>query len=94
MSAVVSASIFEIDVKIKTCFKATFLNLCLSCIDLDLNQAQLERLQSEIAQAAKKTGIQASTKLALIAPKKEIGEGEVPCIEWWDSFILPSNIDM
>uniref|UniRef100_A0A7N6C478 U4/U6 small nuclear ribonucleoprotein Prp3 n=1 Tax=Anabas testudineus TaxID=64144 RepID=A0A7N6C478_ANATE len=35
-------------------------------------KAQLERLQNEIAQAAKKTGIQASTKLALIAPKKEI----------------------
>ncbi|KAM9724585.1 U4/U6 small nuclear ribonucleoprotein Prp3 isoform 1-T2 [Menidia menidia] len=55
-------------------------------------KAQLERLQNEIAQAAKKTGIQASTKLALIAPKKEIGEGEVPNIEWWDSYILPYNI--
>ncbi|XP_028280390.1 U4/U6 small nuclear ribonucleoprotein Prp3 [Parambassis ranga] len=57
-------------------------------------KSQLERLQNEIAQAAKKTGIQASTKLALIAPKKEIGEGEVPNIEWWDSFILPSFIDI
>ncbi|XP_018535955.1 U4/U6 small nuclear ribonucleoprotein Prp3 [Lates calcarifer] len=57
-------------------------------------KAQLERLQCEIAQAAKKTGIQASTKLALIAPKKEIGEGEVPTIEWWDSYILPYNIDI
>lgn len=71
--------------------------LYLSCTDLYrwfFNQAQLERLQNEIAQAAKKTGIQASTKLALIAPKKEIGEGEVPNIEWWDSYILPSNIEM
>lgn len=59
-----------------------------------LSQAQLERLQMEIAQAAKKTGIQASTKLALIAPKKELGEGEVPSIEWWDSFILPNNIEL
>ncbi|KAL2084714.1 hypothetical protein ACEWY4_020232 [Coilia grayii] len=57
-------------------------------------KAQLEKLQMEIAQAAKKTGIQASTKLALIAPKKELGEGEVPTIEWWDSYILPSNIDL
>ncbi|XP_061102938.1 U4/U6 small nuclear ribonucleoprotein Prp3-like isoform X2 [Conger conger] len=57
-------------------------------------KAQLEKLQMEIAQAAKKTGIQASTKLALIAPKKEMGEGEVPSIEWWDSYILPSNIDL
>lgn len=54
----------------------------------------MDRLQCEIAQAAKKTGIQASTKLALIAPKKEIGEGEVPSIEWWDSYILPTNVEM
>lgn len=57
-------------------------------------QAQLEKLQMEIAQAAKKTGIQASTKLALIAPKKELGEGEIPHIEWWDSYILPSHIEL
>lgn len=57
-------------------------------------KTQLERLQMEIAQAAKKTGIQASTKLALIAPKKELGEGEVPFIEWWDSYILPSNVEL
>uniref|UniRef100_A0A667WD17 U4/U6 small nuclear ribonucleoprotein Prp3 n=1 Tax=Myripristis murdjan TaxID=586833 RepID=A0A667WD17_9TELE len=55
-------------------------------------KAQLEKLQTEIAQAAKKTGIQASTKLALIAPKKDLGEGDVPIIEWWDSYVLPSNI--
>ncbi|XP_072316515.1 U4/U6 small nuclear ribonucleoprotein Prp3 [Eucyclogobius newberryi] len=54
-------------------------------------KAQLEKLQNEIAQAARKTGIQASTKLALIAPKKELGDGEVPHIEWWDSYIMPSN---
>lgn len=54
-------------------------------------KSQLEKLQNEIAQAARKTGIQASTKLALIAPKKEIGEGEVPHMEWWDSYILPSS---
>ncbi|XP_068614681.1 U4/U6 small nuclear ribonucleoprotein Prp3 [Brachionichthys hirsutus] len=57
-------------------------------------KAQLERLQNEIAQAAKKTGIQTSTKLALIAPRKDIGDGDVPNIEWWDSFILPSNVDL
>lgn len=57
-------------------------------------KAQLERLQNEIAQAAKKTGIQASTKLALIAPKKEVGEGEVPSVEWWDSYILANNMDI
>ncbi|KAJ8354847.1 hypothetical protein SKAU_G00224140 [Synaphobranchus kaupii] len=57
-------------------------------------KAQLEKLQMEISQAAKKTGIQASTKLALIAPKKELGDGEVPSVEWWDSYIMPSNIDL
>ncbi|XP_047662966.1 U4/U6 small nuclear ribonucleoprotein Prp3-like [Tachysurus fulvidraco] len=56
-------------------------------------KAQLERLQMEIAQATKKMGIQASIKLALIAPKKELGEGDVPSMEWWDSFILPNNVE-
>ncbi|XP_065102337.2 U4/U6 small nuclear ribonucleoprotein Prp3 [Paramisgurnus dabryanus] len=57
-------------------------------------KSQLEKLQMEIAQAAKKTGIQASTKLALIAPKKELGEGEIPRIEWWDSYILPYHVNL
>uniref|UniRef100_A0A8C5FTD0 U4/U6 small nuclear ribonucleoprotein Prp3 n=1 Tax=Gadus morhua TaxID=8049 RepID=A0A8C5FTD0_GADMO len=57
-------------------------------------KAQLEKLQTEIAQAAKKTGIQASTKLALITPKKELGDGEVPHVEWWDSYIVPTNEGM
>ncbi|MBN3315882.1 PRPF3 protein, partial [Atractosteus spatula] len=57
-------------------------------------KAQLEKLQMEIAQAAKKTGIQASTKLALIAPKKELKDGEVPHIEWWDSYILPAGTEL
>ena len=33
-------------------------------------QAQLEKLQNEIAQAAKKTGIASAAKLATIQPKK------------------------
>uniref|UniRef100_A0AAY4AFL9 U4/U6 small nuclear ribonucleoprotein Prp3 n=1 Tax=Denticeps clupeoides TaxID=299321 RepID=A0AAY4AFL9_9TELE len=57
-------------------------------------KSQLEKLQAEIAQAAKKTGIQASTKLALIAPKKELGDADVPFMEWWDSYILPSHMDL
>jgi len=35
-------------------------------------QAQLEKLQNEIAQAAKKTGIASAAKLATIQPKKDI----------------------
>uniref|UniRef100_A0A8D0G4A5 U4/U6 small nuclear ribonucleoprotein Prp3 n=1 Tax=Sphenodon punctatus TaxID=8508 RepID=A0A8D0G4A5_SPHPU len=54
-------------------------------------KAQLEKLQAEISQAAKKTGIHASTKLALITPKKELKEGEIPEIEWWDSYIIPNG---
>lgn len=56
-------------------------------------KAQLEKLQTEIAQAAKKTGIQASTRLALITPKKELTEGEVPELEWWDSYIFPAGME-
>ncbi|XP_072283667.1 U4/U6 small nuclear ribonucleoprotein Prp3 [Pyxicephalus adspersus] len=57
-------------------------------------KAQLEKLQAEISQAAKKTGIQTSTRLALIAPKKEVKEGDIPDFEWWDSFILPNGSDL
>ncbi|XP_066269716.1 U4/U6 small nuclear ribonucleoprotein Prp3-like [Branchiostoma lanceolatum] len=52
-------------------------------------KSQLEKLQAEIAQAAKKTGIQSAAKLALITPKKDDTEElEVPDVEWWDSVIL------
>ncbi|KAM4690339.1 U4/U6 small nuclear ribonucleoprotein Prp3 [Rhinophrynus dorsalis] len=57
-------------------------------------KAQLEKLQAEISQAAKKTGIQTSTRLALITPKKELREGEIPEIEWWDSFIIPNGTEL
>ncbi|CAA9994584.1 unnamed protein product [Nesidiocoris tenuis] len=51
-------------------------------------KAQLEKLQGEISQIAKKTGITSATKLAQIAPKVEHGKDKVPDVEWWDSIIL------
>ncbi|NXY27295.1 PRPF3 protein, partial [Pomatorhinus ruficollis] len=57
-------------------------------------KAQLEKLQAEISQAARKTGIHTSTKLALITSKKEPKEGEIPEIEWWDSYIIPNGLDL
>nr|XP_033772319.1 U4/U6 small nuclear ribonucleoprotein Prp3-like [Geotrypetes seraphini] len=57
-------------------------------------KAQLEKLQAEISQAAKKTGIHTSTKLALITPKKELLEGGIPEIEWWDSYIIPNGLEL
>ncbi|KAK2495318.1 hypothetical protein MC885_016170 [Smutsia gigantea] len=57
-------------------------------------KAQLEKLQAEISQAARKTGIHTSTRLALIAPKKELKEGDIPEIEWWDSYIIPNGFDL
>jgi len=51
-------------------------------------KAQLDRLQTEIASAAKKTGIASAAKIATITPKKEINEGEIPDAEWWDTFII------
>ncbi|NXQ33734.1 PRPF3 protein, partial [Alaudala cheleensis] len=57
-------------------------------------KAQLEKLQAEISQAARKSGIHTSTKLALITPKKELKEGEIPEIEWWDSYIIPNGLDL
>ncbi|KAJ8873936.1 hypothetical protein PR048_024774 [Dryococelus australis] len=57
-----------------------------SCLVRD--KAQLDKLQNEISQIAKKTGISSATKLALIAPKTETTEDDVPYVEWWDSVIL------
>ena len=51
-------------------------------------KAQLEKLQNEISQIARKTGISSATKLALIAPTTEAQSEEVPTVEWWDSVIL------
>lgn len=51
-------------------------------------KAQLEKLQNEISQIARKTGISSATKLALIAPKTEAQNEDVPNVEWWDSVIL------
>ncbi|XP_011633950.1 U4/U6 small nuclear ribonucleoprotein Prp3 [Pogonomyrmex barbatus] len=51
-------------------------------------KTQLEKLQNEISQIARKTGISSATKLALIAPKTEALSEDVPNVEWWDSVIL------
>ncbi|NXQ29410.1 PRPF3 protein, partial [Alaudala cheleensis] len=57
-------------------------------------KAQLEKLQAGISQAARKSGIHTSTTSALITPKKELKEGEIPEIEWWDSYIIPNGLDL
>lgn len=58
-------------------------------------KAQLERLQNEISQIARKTGISSATKLALIAPKTDIHSEEIPQYgyEWWDSVILTDDLN-
>ena len=54
-------------------------------------KAQLEKLHLEISEAAKRTGIQAAVKLALVQPKVEHKEGVLPQVEWWDGVLLPNN---
>lgn len=54
-------------------------------------KAQLEKLQKEIAEKAKKTGISSAARLALlssIVPKKETKQDEIPDVEWWDSYVM------
>ncbi len=51
-------------------------------------KAQLEKLQNEISQIARKTGISSAAKLAQLAPKGEDEVEEIPDIEWWDSVII------
>ncbi|XP_022908183.1 U4/U6 small nuclear ribonucleoprotein Prp3 [Onthophagus taurus] len=55
-------------------------------------KAQLEKLQNEISQIAKKTGISSATKLALIAKSEGLSE-DIPQMEWWDSVILLDDLD-
>ena len=55
-------------------------------------KSQLERLQNEISQIARKTGISSATKLALIAPKQDMPD-DVPSMEWWDSVILTNDLN-
>lgn len=54
-------------------------------------KSQLEKLQNEISQIARKTGISSATKLALIAPKQDTPD-DVPTMEWWDSVILTNDL--
>uniref|UniRef100_A0A6M2DHA8 Putative u4/u6 small nuclear ribonucleoprotein n=1 Tax=Xenopsylla cheopis TaxID=163159 RepID=A0A6M2DHA8_XENCH len=56
-------------------------------------KAQLEKLQNEISQIARKTGISSATKLALIAPKSELQTDDIPHIEWWDSVIAKNDLN-
>lgn len=56
-------------------------------------KSQLEKLQNEISQIARKTGISSATKLALIAPKGDTHSNEVPQMEWWDSVILTDDLN-
>ncbi|XP_050676480.1 U4/U6 small nuclear ribonucleoprotein Prp3 [Leptidea sinapis] len=53
-------------------------------------KAQLEKLQGEISQIARKTGISSATKLALLAADTPDSD-RVPDIEWWDSVILMTS---
>lgn len=55
-------------------------------------KSQLEKLQNEISQIARKTGISSATKLALIAPKQDSHAEDVPQMEWWDSVILTNDL--
>ncbi|CAF3717455.1 unnamed protein product [Rotaria sp. Silwood1] len=54
-------------------------------------KAKLEKLQQEISQIAKKTGIAVENKVTIIQPKKFFSELDVPDIEWWDYVILQQN---
>ncbi|CAG0915934.1 unnamed protein product [Notodromas monacha] len=56
-------------------------------------KAQLEKVQSEINQLAKKTGISSVTKLALATSSiqkvdKLAGTEDIPDVEWWDVIVL------
>jgi len=53
-------------------------------------KTQLEKLQSEISQIARKTGISSATQLAKLVPKGDRQE-RVPDVEWWDQLLIGSS---
>ena len=53
-------------------------------------KAQLEKLQSEIASTARKTGISSATKLALLAPGAEAVSGCVTAVHYSTLSLPPS----
>ena len=57
-------------------------------------KSQLQKLQSEIARAAKRTGIQQASKLALIAPRTGADTmlDSIPEMEWWDEYIVNKTV--
>lgn len=55
-------------------------------------KAKLEKLQSEIAKAAKQTGISSAVKLAIVTPSgSESADVYIPTVEWWDEVVLGSG---
>ncbi|KAK7081259.1 U4/U6 small nuclear ribonucleoprotein Prp3 [Halocaridina rubra] len=55
-------------------------------------KSRLEKLQGEISQIAKKTGISSAAKLAQLEQREtRSGVDEAPNVEWWDSVILEGN---
>lgn len=55
-------------------------------------QSRLEKLQFEISQVAKKTGISSAAKLAQLEQRElKSGPDGSPDIEWWDAVILEGN---
>ena len=61
-----------------------------SIFTIFFSKAQLEKLQAQIAAAAKKTGISSATKLAMITPSKELQQDTIPAVEWWDAAVMPN----
>jgi len=51
----------------------------------------MEKLQKQIQEVAKKTGISSAAKLALVTKKEEFESKYIPDIEWWDMALLPNH---
>ena len=59
-------------------------------------QVQLDKLQFEISQAARRTGIQKASKLALLAPQAEENDEDDDVdddsLDWWDSYVFKPDM--
>lgn len=79
-------------IKVKRPFKFHDQGKFIQLAQRERAKARLEKLQCEISQVAKKTGISSAAKLAQLEQREmKVITDECPDVEWWDAIVLQGN---
>ncbi|XP_063849235.1 U4/U6 small nuclear ribonucleoprotein Prp3-like [Scylla paramamosain] len=79
-------------VRVKRMFKFHDQGKFIQLAQRERAKSRLEKLQFEISQVAKKTGISSAAKLAQLEQRElKSGPSGLPDVEWWDAVILEGN---